>query len=38
MFLCRNRKWCISVRYRAVMENDPWRSWKIFYGTRVGTL
>ena len=29
--ICRSRKWCTVVRVRglAVMENDPWRSWKV---------
>ena len=24
-----SRKWCIVARRHAVIENDPWRSWKI---------
>jgi len=37
-------KWCTGARRRTVMENDPWRSWKVvenFYRKSVrgnGTL
>jgi len=28
--LRRSRKWCTVVRRHTVMENDLWKSWKIF--------
>jgi len=34
-------KWCIVARCGTIVENDPWKSWKVmenFLGKTVGTL